>query len=51
MNQECMEIKKLMALYDAGKLTDEQKAHLSHHLLFCPECVYQMVLAPAFLAD
>ncbi len=51
MNHECIEIKQLMALYQAGKLNEEQKAHLNQHLLFCPECVYLMVLAPSFNAD
>src|SRR5271156_7151627 len=44
MNRECVEIKELFALYYAGKLSDDQKARLNQHLLFCPECVYQMVL-------
>jgi len=47
MNRECEEIKELFALYYSGKLTDEQKAKLNQHLLFCPECVYQMVLSQA----
>jgi hypothetical protein len=47
MNRECEEIKELFALYYSGKLTDEQKATLNQHLLFCPECVYQMVLSQA----
>jgi hypothetical protein len=47
MNRECEEVKELFALYYAGKLTDEQKAKLNLHLLFCPECVYQMVMLQA----
>jgi len=47
MNRECEEVKELFVLYYAGKLTDEQKAKLNLHLLFCPECVYQMVLLQA----
>ncbi len=47
MNRECMEIKELMALYQIGKLTDEQKMHLNQHLLFCPDCMYLMVLSQA----
>jgi len=46
-----MEMRKLMALYQAGLLTDEQRSHLNQHLLFCTDCVYQMVLAPAFVID
>jgi hypothetical protein len=51
MNHECMEIKPLMALYQTGQLSDEQRKHLNQHLLFCPDCVYQMVLAPVFVID
>jgi len=47
MNRECMEIKELMTLYQMGKLTDEQKIHLNQHLLFCPDCMYLMVLSQA----
>jgi hypothetical protein len=47
MNRECTEIKELLVLYYAGKLSEEQKAHLNQHLLFCPECMYHMVLMQA----
>jgi hypothetical protein len=47
MNKECMEIKELLALYHTGKLSDDQKLRLNQHLLFCPECMYHMVLMQA----
>jgi hypothetical protein len=47
MNKECMEIQELLALYRAGKLSDEQRSRLNQHLLFCPECMYHMVLSQA----
>jgi len=49
MNRECMEVKDLLGLYHAGKLSEEQKRHMNQHLLFCPECMYDMVLAPALI--
>ena len=46
MNHECEEIKELLPLHAAGKLSEEQKKKLNGHVLFCAECMYRMILSP-----
>jgi hypothetical protein len=46
MNHECEEVKELISLSAADKLTEEQKKMLNEHLLFCADCVYKMILSP-----
>jgi hypothetical protein len=49
MHKECMEMKNLMDLQHAGCLSEGQRSYLNHHLLFCPECMIDMVSNSTFL--
>jgi hypothetical protein len=51
MDENCMKIKKMLELYRAGKLTDEEKADVEYHLLYCPECIFLLTLVPSYGAD
>lgn len=51
MDENCMRIKKMLELYRAGKLTDEEKADVEYHLLYCPECIFLLTLVPTYGAD
>ena len=47
MDENCGRINRLMGLYRAGKLTEEEKADVEYHLLCCPECIFLLTLVPA----
>ncbi len=47
MDENCQRIKKLLDLYRDGRLTDEQKADVEYHLLYCPECMFLLTLVPS----
>jgi hypothetical protein len=51
MDENCERILKLLDLYRAGKLSDEQKADVEDHLLYCPECIFLLTLVPSFSPD
>ena len=47
MDENCQRIKNLLDLYRAGKLTEEQKADVEYHLLYCAECIFLLTLVPS----
>lgn len=51
MDENCQRIKRMLELYREGKLTDEQKADVEYHLLYCPECIFLLTLVPSLSVD
>lgn len=51
MDENCTRIKRMLDLYRLGKLSDEQKADVEYHLLYCPECIFLLTLVPSLNAD
>jgi hypothetical protein len=47
MDENCHRIKKLLDLYRAGKLPDDEKADVEYHMLYCPECIFLLTLVPS----
>ena len=47
MDENCVRIKRMLELYRDGKLTDEEKADVEYHLLYCPECIFLLTLVPS----
>ncbi len=48
MDKHCKEIKHMLYLYRAGRLSEEDMAQVNQHLVFCTDCTYLLVLDPAF---
>jgi hypothetical protein len=48
MDEKCIKIQKMLDLYRDDKLTDEEKAEVEYHLLYCPECIFLLTLVPSF---
>lgn len=48
MDEKCIRIQRLLDLYRAGKLREEEKAEVEYHLLYCPECIFLLTLVPSF---
>ena len=51
MDENCQRIKRMLDLYRIGRLTEEEKADVEYHLLYCPECIFLLTLVPSFNAD
>lgn len=51
MDENCARIKRMLDLYRLGKLSEEQKADVEYHLLYCPECIFLLTLVPSLNAD
>jgi hypothetical protein len=51
MDENCQRIKRMLDLYRIGKLTEEEKADVEYHLLYCPECIFLLTLVPSLNAD
>lgn len=47
MDENCHRIKKLLDLYRAGKLPDDEKVDVEYHMLYCPECMFLLTLVPS----
>jgi hypothetical protein len=46
-NCACLDIKERLLLYQLEKLSEEERNGLKRHLLFCPECIFHLVLTTA----
>jgi hypothetical protein len=51
MDENCRRINNLLDLYRAGRLTEEEKADVEYHLLYCPECMFLLTLVPSLNSD
>jgi Putative zinc-finger len=47
MDENCGRIRKMLGLYRAGKLPEDQKVDVEYHLLTCPECIFLLTLVPS----
>ena len=51
MDDNCLRIKAQLDLYRAGKLTEEEKADVEYHLLYCPDCIFLLTLVPSLSVE